>query len=77
MEQAEVDSAIFELLAEHGPLSFEDLLHMLPTCTWNQVFASVDRLSREAKLSLRHPDRFTYLVSLGPDREKKISTTAL
>ena len=34
-----------------------------PHFTFNQVFLTIDRLSWEGKVRLRHPNRFTYLVS--------------
>jgi hypothetical protein len=64
MEEA-VESAIFQEVA-WGPLKFEDLMNKLPAYGWNQIFAAVDRLSRENLLSLRRMDRNTYWVALGP-----------
>jgi hypothetical protein len=42
----------------------EELNRLLPDCTWNQVFAAVDRLSREGRLEIHHPDRCAYVVRL-------------
>lgn len=68
MSQApcEIESALFGELQRKGPCTLEDLVRALPAYSWNQVFAAVDRLSREGKLILRHPTRFDYLVSIGP-----------
>ncbi|MGH7207083.1 MAG: hypothetical protein ACREI2_12850 [Nitrospiraceae bacterium] len=68
MEPSAIKSAIVQELQKRDRLSFEDLLRLLPTCTWNQMIAAVDRLSRDRILTLRHPDRLTYLVSLTPQR---------
>jgi len=61
-----VESAIFQEVAWRGPLKFEDLMDRLPAYGWNQVFAAVDRLSRDNRLSLKRVDRNTYVVRLGP-----------
>jgi hypothetical protein len=61
-----VESAIFEEIAGRGPTNFEELLRRLPTYGWNQIFAAVDRLSREGRLSIRRIERDTYLVMFGP-----------
>jgi hypothetical protein len=42
------------------------LLARLPQFSWSEVFAVIDRLSREGELVLRRPERFGYEVSLGP-----------
>jgi hypothetical protein len=66
-----VESAIFQEVAWQGPLTFEDLMNKLPAYSWNQVFAAVDRLSRENRLSLKRVDRNTYVVGLGPRWEEQ------
>jgi hypothetical protein len=38
------------------------LILALSRFTFNQVFSAIDRLSRDGRISLRHPTRFTYLV---------------
>ncbi len=69
MEPSAIESAIVQELQKRGRLSFEDLFRLLPSCTWNQMIAVVDRLSRDGILTLRHPDRLTCLVSLMPQRK--------
>lgn len=68
MEPSAIESAIVQELQKRERLSFEDLFRLLPSCTWNQMIAAVDRLSRDGILTLRHPDRLTYVVSLMPRR---------
>ena len=58
-----VESAICRHLEEHGSSTMEELFRSLSRFTLNQVFFAIDRLSREGKISLRHPTRFAYLVS--------------
>lgn len=77
MEPSAIESAIVQELRKRDRLSLEDLLLLLPTCTWNQMITAVDRLSREGILTLRHPDRLTYLVSLMPQRTSGSSDSRL
>jgi glucokinase len=59
----EVETAIVQHLETQGSCTIEELVHSLSHFTLNQVFFTIDRLSREGKVSLRHPTRFAYLVS--------------
>jgi hypothetical protein len=58
-----VENAICQHLEEQGSSTMEELVRSLSRFTLNQVFFAIDRLSREGKVSLRHPTRFAYLVS--------------
>jgi hypothetical protein len=60
-----VESAIRTELTSRGPCTLEALLQRLSQFSWNEVFAAIDRLSREGRLVLRHPTRFNYEVSIG------------
>ena len=59
-----IESAIHELLAQAGTCSLDELADRLPAYTWNQVFDTVDRLTREGTISFQHPAPFLYLLSL-------------
>ena len=63
----EVETAIVQHLETQGSSTMEVLVHSLPPSlphfTFNQVFFTIDRLSREGKVRLRHPSRFAYLIS--------------
>ncbi len=59
----EVETAIVQHLETQGPCTMEALVHSFPHVTFNRVFFTIDRLSREGKVRLRRPTRFTYLVS--------------
>ena len=59
----EVQAAILRHLDEQGSCTSEELFRSLSHFTLNQVFFAIDRLSREGRVSLRHPTRFDYLVS--------------
>lgn len=71
-----LDSIILQEVEILGPCTPEELVQRLPTCTWNQVFAAVDQLCREGRLTLRRPSRFEYVISLAssPTAERKTAT---
>ena len=60
---SEVEAAILRHVAEHGSCTSEELFRALSHFTLNQVFFAIDRLSRDGRVSLRHPTRCDYLVS--------------
>ncbi len=60
----DIEGDIFQALVRMGPCAFDDLVRALPSYSWNQVFAAVDRLSREGTLRLSHPARCDYQVSI-------------
>lgn len=69
MEQAfSIESAIHQQLARAGTCSLDELAALLPCYSWAQVFAAVDRLTREGTVALKHPAPFRYLLSLAPHR---------
>ena len=59
----DVDSAVMRMLNQHGSCALDELVLGLTRFTFNQVLMSVDRLSREGKVTLRRPKRFDYIVS--------------
>jgi hypothetical protein len=61
-----VESAIRTELIGRGPCTLDVLLHRLPQFSWSEVFSTIDQLSRDGGLVLRHPTRFDYEVSIGP-----------
>lgn len=61
-----IESAIHQQLARMGTCSLDELASLLPGYSWAQVFAAVDRLTREGTVNLQHPGRFHYLLSLAP-----------
>lgn len=60
----DLETAILEELNRTGPCTFDELTKHLPTYSWNQLFLTVDRLSREGRLCLNHPARVGFQVSL-------------
>lgn len=72
----ETKAALFGVLAEQGPCTFEALIQSLPDFTWNQIFMAVDELSREDKLTLRCPERFTFLISIPKEGAHRAHTAS-
>ncbi len=62
----EVEVAILAYMREHWTCSMEELFRQLPQYTPNQMFLTVDRLSREGKVILRYRYRSEYVI-LQPD----------
>jgi hypothetical protein len=55
MRQTDIlESAIFQELARVGTCTFQELREKLPY-SWNQVFAEMDRLTREGTVAIKHP----------------------
>ena len=63
-----IESAIHQQLARAGTCSLDELAALLPSYSWAQVFAAVDRLTREGTVTLKHPAPFCYLLSVTPRR---------
>jgi len=59
-----LESAIRQELAQVGTGTLEELNERLPYYSWNQVFAEVDRLSREGAVALRRQASSGYILSL-------------
>jgi hypothetical protein len=68
-----IESAIHQQLARAGTCSLDELAALLPGYSWAQVFAAVDRLTREGTVALKHPAPFRYLLSLAPRRSAEVS----
>ncbi len=60
----EIEKNVLQNLEQRGPCSIEEMVKRLPGYTWNQVFTAVDRLSRDARVTLQHPSPFEYQISI-------------
>ena len=60
------ESKILALVSKRSGLTLEDIPANLPNSTWNQVFASVDKLSRQGAISLRRRGRVYELWAHSP-----------
>jgi len=63
-----IESDIHQQLARADTCSLDELAALLPGYSWAQVFAAVDRLTREGTVALKHPAPFRYMLSLAPSR---------
>lgn len=61
-----LESAIRRELGRVGPCTLEELNERLPYYSWNEVFAAIDRLTREGIVTLQRPDSLGYTLSLAP-----------
>jgi hypothetical protein len=59
-----LELAIQHQLARVGTCSLDELVALLPEYAWAQVFATVDRLTRDGTVTLTHQAPFRYLLSL-------------
>jgi hypothetical protein len=62
-----VDSVICHEVTSLVSCTLDELAQRLSTYSWAQVFAAVDRLSRQGRLTLNRSNCFGYVVSIGPD----------
>jgi hypothetical protein len=70
-----VRAAILHELEHVGPCGFDQLVRSLPECSWNQIFAAVDCLSRNGAVALQKRNRFNYLVSRRPEPAARPQST--
>ena len=61
-----VDSVICHEVTRFVSCTLDELVQRLPDYSWSQVFAAVDRLSRQGALTLSRAKCFGYVVSIGP-----------
>ena len=61
-----IDSVIFQEVTTVVSCTFDELVQRLPSYSWAQVFAAVDRLSRQGTLTVSRARCFGYTVSIGP-----------
>lgn len=60
---------ILESIARQPGCRIEEVLRLHPDLTWNQVFAEIDRLSREGTVLVTLKGRGEYALSLPPHKE--------
>jgi len=68
-----IELAIHHQLARAGACSLDELTALLPGYCWAQVFAAVDRLTREGTVALTPPAPSRYLLSLAPHQTAMVS----
>ncbi len=58
----EVETAVLQYIEQCWICPMEELFRNLPGFTVNQLFLTVDRLSREGKVFLRYQNRAEYVI---------------
>jgi hypothetical protein len=62
-----IDVVICHEVTSLASCTLDELAQRVPAYSWAQVFASVDRLSRQGTLTLRRASRFGFILSVGSD----------
>jgi hypothetical protein len=62
-----IDVVICHEVTSLASCTLDELAQRVPAYSWAQVFASVDRLSRQGTLTLRRANRFGFILSVGSD----------
>jgi hypothetical protein len=59
-----IEAAIVETLQRSGPCCLDDVVVSLPSTSWGEVFAAVNRMSRDGRVSLRQSGYSAYQIGL-------------
>ncbi len=70
-----IEEAIIEKLRS-GPRCFDDVVTGLPNFSWGEIFAAVDRMSRDGRLLLCQSGYSAYQLSLASQIAYSSSTSA-
>jgi hypothetical protein len=69
------EAIILDLLRMRRSLRMEQVLDLTPELTWNQVFSTLDNLSRRGEVVLLRRG-FDYEVAWSPNRSHPLSCSA-
>lgn len=70
-----VEAAIVDTLRRSGPCRLDDVVTSLSSCSWGEVFAAVDRMSRDGGVFLSQLGYSTYQLSLVPQSHPSSTST--
>ena len=59
---ANIDQQVMEIIVRQPGSTLDDIVLECPDLTWNQVFITIDRMSREGTLKLMPRGRGVYTV---------------
>jgi len=59
-----IEAAIIETLQRSGPCCLDEVVTSLPHSSWGEVFAAVDRMSRDGQVLLRQRGFSVYQITL-------------
>ena len=63
LKDGSLENAIRRVLENTGSRSLDDLVQQFPNHAWSEIFAAVDRMSRDGRLMLSRFPRTGYRVS--------------
>lgn len=69
-----IEEAIVEKLRRSGPCGLDDVVTSLSNSSWGEVFAAVDRMSRDGRLVLHQHSYSAYQISLGSQFSQAVSS---
>jgi hypothetical protein len=70
LNDVSAEESVIEMLQRTGPCCLDNLAIQLPNFSWGEVFAAVDRMSRDGRLvirrqwSIRHLGNSSYQITL-------------
>jgi len=70
---SDLEFVICDAVTSLASVTLDELIQRLPDYSWAQVFAAVDRLSRDGTLRLSHANRFGFAISTGPHLLQSLS----
>ncbi|MDP3091419.1 MAG: hypothetical protein Q8N04_12115 [Nitrospira sp.] len=65
----DLNATLLELVKQIPDCDVEELTARCPQATWNQVFLTLDKLSRSGQVTLRQQGPGRYKVGLAPQRQ--------
>jgi hypothetical protein len=73
MHTHEIEHMIVRVLTHHGPCTLDSLVDTISDCSWNQIFAAVDTMSRDGRLRLQHQGRVGIQISMRRQESRSFS----
>jgi len=67
----DLNAILLEMVERNPDCDVDELAVHCPQATWNQVFLTLDNLSRSGKVSLRQQGSGRYKVELAPQRQAR------
>jgi hypothetical protein len=70
LTQQMTDDRVLEVIVRSQGCTPEDIMRACPGLTWNQVFITIDRMSREGTLKLVPKERGVYTVQFSHNAQQ-------
>jgi len=71
-----LEESIIEMLQRSGPCCLDDVVTSLPNSSWGEVFAAIDRMSRDGRVLLHRLGGSTYQIKLSSQFMYSSSTSS-